>query len=186
MFGLFKKNKEPSVPPNNLAVKAVEEAKTQSVVKKPIKPIIETFGIAGLNYYSENIEEFAYDNVEYGYSKRELIDEGLTDERIYRTYYDTAKISVEKEPDNEHDKNAIRVAVDGLTIGHIQKRDCRRVAELLASGRIRKVYCNVNGGAYKYVSENEDGKYELETYPESNFTGSVQFFLSPEEEQLQN
>lgn len=67
------------------------------------------------------------------------------------------------EPDNPYDKNAVRVDMDGLTVGYIKKGSCSHAKNLLNSPDFVSVDLDyMHYGKYKIVYESEDGRYELE------------------------
>lgn len=73
--------------------------------------------------------------------------------------YPSELIRFEKEPENEHDKNAIRVMIKGMgTVGYVPKDRNISFAEIIDTKEIKKVVANVSGGNYKLW----DGE-ELET-----------------------
>lgn len=73
--------------------------------------------------------------------------------------YPSELIRFEKEPENEHDKNAIRVMIKGMgTVGYVPKNRNISFAEIIDTKEIKKVVANVSGGNYKLW----DGE-ELET-----------------------
>lgn len=51
--------------------------------EKPVNAENETFRVAGVSYHVDELLSLAEENPYYDYSKRDLIDSGLTDERIY-------------------------------------------------------------------------------------------------------
>ena len=138
----------------------------------------ENHHVTGTSYRQTEIESLGEDNPIYEYSKRELIDEGYEDEKVY--YYDFNPYTVEliEEPDNKFDPNAVKVVIDSVHVGYIKKGSCTHVKNLLKSGRIAKIDAEIHGGKYKILySEYDEDKdkevYEVET-GESNYYVTVE------------
>lgn len=124
-------------------------------------PRKETHRVAGMEYYTDNIESLGVENDAYDLGKRELVESGLTDERVYQ--YTFASIpALIPEPDNEHDKNAIRVEADGVKIGYIKAGSAAHIRKLLAADAIQRMDIDIYGGRYKYVYGDEDDGYEMD------------------------
>lgn len=148
----------------------------QTIPKKapapePVKPEpqqkVERHHVAGTSFRLDAIKALGVKNFDYDKSKRELIEDGLTGERIWRTDYFPKVATLEPEPTNPHDPNAIKVVVDGVHIGYIKKGSCARIHKAIREGRIERVKCEIKGGKYKIVLEDfdEDGNsvYNLDS-----------------------
>lgn len=123
---------------------------------------IETFHVAGTSYREDAILSLAEENDDYNLSKKELIDDGMEDERIYKYYFPAMQSKLVPEPDNPHDPNAIKVLVNGVHIGYVKAGSCSHVKNLLASGKVSSYGVDIVGGPYKRVYEDDDGDYQLE------------------------
>ena len=66
------------------------------------------------------------------------------------------------DPENAYDPNAIKVVADGVHIGFVPKEKTRRVREILAFHPDAKLSCDVCGGDYKILEEDDDGNYSVE------------------------
>lgn len=77
-----------------------------------------SFDVAGLQYYQENLSKI-----------------GKLDKNT--------RIEVIPEPENKHDKNAIKVLVDGLEIGHVPAKQCKLVKGVLNTGTIYDITIEV-------------------------------------------
>lgn len=124
----------------------------------------ENHHVAGTAYRQREIESLGQENPVYDYSKKELIDEGYEDEKIY--YYDFYPDRVEliEEPGNEHDPNAIKVVVDGVHIGYIKAGSCPHIKKLIHAGSIVKTDVEIRGGKYKYLYCEYDDEKEKDVY----------------------
>lgn len=69
----------------------------------------ETFKVAGVTYYEDNIRQLGTENDEYDYSNRELKDFFDDGDRINEYEFDLNMLDVEliPEPDNAFDPNAV-------------------------------------------------------------------------------
>ena len=122
----------------------------------------ETFHVAGTSYREDAILSLAEENDDYNLSKKELIDDGMEDERIYKYYFPTMHSELVPEPDNPHDPNAIKVLVNGVHIGYVKAGSCSHVKNLLASGKVSSYGVDIEGGPFKRVYEDDDGDYQIE------------------------
>lgn len=124
----------------------------------------ENHHVTGTSHYQRELESLGEENPVYEYSKKELIDEGYEDEKVY--YYDFSPTTVElvEELDNAYDPNAIKVVVDGVHIGYIKKGSCAHVKKLLHSGAITKISAEIRGGKYKFLYCEYDDEKEKDVY----------------------
>lgn len=139
-------------------------AKTAIEVSPPqSRYITENHRVAGVTYYQQAILSLAVETDEYTYTKKELEENSLEDEKIWKYEFYPSKVELIEEPDNPHDPKAIKVVIDGEHVGYIKSGSCSHVKNLLKSGRIHDVTADIMGGPYKllYYDDYED-KYELE------------------------
>ena len=148
--------------------KAVHSAKetTPTPPKAPqtIKPQnIKTYRATGMSYRLDALLSIGSENEDYSKTKKELAEEGLTDQRIYQYDFYPRKIELVPEPDNPHDPNAIKVMADDVHIAYIKAGSCAHLLKAIKSGQVKKIDCEITGGKYKYLSCDcdEDGR---ETY----------------------
>lgn len=135
---------------------------------KPAARERRTYDIAGVNYCEDALEEIAEESEEYGYSKKKIIDNDLEDEEIFKYSYPTFG-KLQKDPENEHDKNAIKVLCGGVHVGFIPAKKAVEVGEIMDTKKIVNVSVFIEGGEYKrYGSDAE----EMEK-GEKPFSGSV-------------
>ena len=134
---------------------------------------MEKHRITGIDHYIENIELMAIPNPFYEDSKKEIIDNYMTEERIYEYTFEPHKIELRPEDDNSYDEKAVALYLNDLLVGYIKKGSCSHIRKLIKEDKIKKVEVNVYGGRYKVVYElieDEDDidvdynnpKYELE------------------------
>ena len=133
----------------------------------------KTYRVTGIEHYKASILNLALENDDYAKTKRELIDDLLTEERIWKYNFYPSKVELIPEPDNLYDPNAIKVIVDNEHVGYIKKGSCKHLLNVIAEGRLGDIYCTIGGGPYKYIYEdcddNGNEKYEMER-EEINFS----------------
>ena len=144
------------------SARAAEAAQTPPA-KGKVSLVTENFNVAGTSFHQEAIEDLGSENSLYEYTKKELIDEGYEDEKIYQYEFFPEKVELVEEPENPHDPNAIKVIVDGAHIGYIKAGSCAHVKKLLQSGTVSDISAEIYGGKYKILSSNDSGDtYTLE------------------------
>lgn len=131
---------------------------------EPAQPEGTTYLVAGVSFREQDILEMADESDEYAWSKKEIIDECYTNDKLWRYYWDPKQVELVPEPDNQYDPNAVKVMVDGVHIGYIKKGSCKHVLRLLAENRIRRITCTIGGGPYKVVWEEYDDEKNRDVY----------------------
>lgn len=153
--GLFLK-----VDKNGLCPACVEDqARKRAAAPKYRK---ERIKVAGTSFRQENIKALGEHNDDFDLTKREL-RESFEGEKVFELEFDPV-VKLVPEPENEHDKNAIRVEADGTLIGYVPKGKTKLVRELLESGRVHFVDVEITGGKYKRVDSDGDldrGEYDF-------------------------
>ncbi|OHY29888.1 hypothetical protein BI362_06085 [Streptococcus parauberis] len=99
----------------------------------------EHFWVVGTSYRKANLKKIL-EFLEYDYEYEQYKENGYL-EPINSEYY-TQKMSLEREPENEHDENAIKVMVGNIHLGYVPKKLARKMAKLLDND-------------YNYISELE-------------------------------
>lgn len=126
----------------------------------------KTYRVTGVEHYRDNIINLASENDDYNKTKRELVDDLMTEERIWKYNFYPVKVSLVPEPENPYDSNAIKVIVDYEHVGYIKKGSCKHLLKVIAEGRLGDIDCTIGGGPYKYIYEDYDDngneKYEME------------------------
>jgi hypothetical protein len=142
-----------------------ELLKSEPLTDTP-QPKVEHHRIAGTSFRLDAIKELLDENPDYPLNKRELIDQGLTDERIYKMEVYNHSAVLEPEPENPTDPKAIKVLTEGVHIGYIKAGPCAHIHKALREGRIESAEIEIKGGEYKILLEDvdEDGEsvYSLE------------------------
>lgn len=130
----------------------------------PAQPEGTTYLVAGVSFREQDILEMADESDEYAWSKKEIIDECYTNDKLWRYHWDPKQVELVPEPDNQYDPNAVKVMVDGVHIGYIKKGSCKHVLRLLEEDRIRRITCTIGGGPYKVVWEEYDDEKDRDVY----------------------
>ena len=150
---------------------------TPAVVRKP-NPLYE-FYAHGTSFRQKELKSLLDDNVEWSMSKKELIDEGREDEKIYKYETLSAIPEFEPEPTNPEDEHAMKILINGVHIGYVPKAKARKVKRLIDEGKITKKCIDVYGGPYKYIEYDEDDKAYLEK-GKTNFAAKVYLNIKAE------
>lgn len=111
------------------------------------------FYIAGVPYYTKNIEKIGIKNPDYDKDYAELCDEDHPIRKIYRYKYINKPVYLIPEPTNPHDKNAIMVQIAGQQVGHI-KSDETELVQTLLKKNVKYISSYISGGPYKIVYSN--------------------------------
>lgn len=134
------------------------------------------FKVAGISRRQRAIEgNLLTENYEYSLSKKELVDSGMLDERIYKYDPTVMDASLVPEPDNPKDPNAIKVLVNGVLIGYVPAEKTGIVKELQSSKQVHSITCEFYGGPFKVISEDYDDENDKEIYTvekESHYVGA--------------
>jgi len=137
---------------------------------------VETHRIAGTSFHEKEIPELMIENGDYDMTAAELIDAGFEDERVYKYSETYCTASLEPEPDNQYDPNAVKVYADGVHIGYIKKESAAHVRKLLEEDRIRSMSLTISGGPYKTAYLNEDDRPRIEK-DNQNFSAKLDIFV---------
>lgn len=129
----------------------------------PAPSNVERHKVAGISYRTSAVLSLGTKNPEYNLTKKQIIDEYLTDQRLYWMEFGLYPCELIPEPDNPEDPKAIKVVVRGEHIGYIKKGSCAHIHKLLREDRIESVSCDIGGGDYKIVVTDYDD-YGNETY----------------------
>ena len=156
---------QPTVPPMP-APKPVEpdpiiEEQPAVVPATPdIKPKYEYFGfnVAGVYYRKDDIIDLLDENDDYEMTKKEIIESGLDGEYIYKYSIKDSDAELIPEPDNENDKNAIMVMVDGTHVGYVPKDKIKKTKRTLEGKHVDRIRCSIYGGDYKVVYDDSPTK----------------------------
>lgn len=123
----------------------------------------ERFHVTGTQYYQDDfIEKLGELDDEYNDKASDIKESHFDGDRIYQYYFGGLKADLIPEPENEHDRNAVKVMVNGIQVGHIKKGSCSHVKNLMASPDFAGIDVEIKGGKYKEIHEDDDGKLHIE------------------------
>lgn len=134
--------------------------------KQPTSAVQNTkkYKVAGVTFYEDNIRALAVDSPDYEMSKRELIDAGMTEEKVWKYFFAPENVELIPEDDNSEYPEAIKVVVDGQHVGYIKSGSCAHLRKVIANDGIASIDCTIGGGPYKYISVGYDDETDKETY----------------------
>ncbi len=147
-------------------------APTPEPTPAPAPSNVERHKVAGVSYHTEELLSLGLENYDFDLAKKQLIEAGMTDERVYKTEFYPSKCELIPEPENPEDPKAIKVVVDGVHIGYIKKGSCAHIHKLLREDRIESVSCDISGGPYKIVlteCEDDEEDFDEEDFDEEDF-----------------
>lgn len=163
-------------PTETAAPKEVEERVLEKPVEKNAvatepepqeeKPTTktQTYKVAGVTHYEDAIMAMAVPNSLYDSTKRDLMDMGEVDVKVWKYEFYPSRLELEPEPDNPEDPNAIKVIVDGNHVGYIKKGSCKHLLKLMEKEAIVGATCQIGGGPYKMVVSDYDYDRDKETF----------------------
>lgn len=133
------------------ACKEYEERQLQFLKIKKATIFETNFKVSGTTYRLKEVNQaIRYIDQNEGIDKYE----GLTNkeireygyDRVYKyAHFDTKNFSLESEPENEYDKNAIKVLVNGIHIGYVPKENAKVLIEFIKKPK------NTTGGTLKII-----------------------------------
>lgn len=118
----------------------------------------ETFDIAGVSYYLDNLQKLACANPDYRKRGKTLAEEGQSGKRIYRYNYVYKPVKLILEDKNPHDRYAVMVQIAGEKVGYISQDENRHVREILSKHEVKFISARISGGEYKVIAENGDAE----------------------------
>ncbi len=166
----------PDVSPE--AIQVPEDSSAPEKAKPAEKPKYKSysFRVAGISKRQRAITaNLLTESSDYEATKKELVEIGMTDERIYKYIPDVLDAELVPEPENPHDPNAVKVIVDDIHVGYVPAEKAEKVKKLLETKQIRDVSCEFYGGPYKIITEDYDLEKNKEVYTverESQYIGA--------------
>lgn len=155
--------------------KTAAQTAQQPTISAPIQPApvekqktqVKTYRVTGMSHYESAIDRLAVRNDDYDKTKKELIQDNLISQKVWRNDFFPKNTELVPEPDNPYDPKAIKVVVDGEHVGYIKAGSCAHLLKVLRENRIKKIGCEIFGGSYKYINEEYDdygkSKYTMES-----------------------
>lgn len=127
--------------------------------------ITKNYRVAGVSYRQAEIESLGSENPDFSLSKKEMCEQYLDGDRIYKYDFFITNVNLEPEPTNEVDSNAVKVIADNVHIGYIKAGKCSEVKNILNSANSISIDIEIKGGPYKelFIDEDENCTIEKET-----------------------
>lgn len=151
-----KKEKESDIPDQKWVLR--DQPTVPPVL--PVKESTEenTFKVAGVTKYKGNIESLGYYNEDFVKKDSALLKEYYPGDIICE-YLFTKDYHVDliPEPENPHDKNAIKVVINNVHVGYIAKTRTSTVRKLISGPYAAKA--EIKGGRRKKVRD-DIGSYD--------------------------
>ena len=116
------------------------------------------FFVVGTYYHQNEISKLAVANKDYKSKANTLIEQEKTMQRIFQYTFINKPVKLVPEPNNKHDKNAVKVIIAGEHVGYIKREECSQVKNILNNKEIKYISAFISGGKYKIV--NNDGSIE--------------------------
>lgn len=115
--------------------------------------IKEDYTAAGVIYYESNINKLATRNPGWKLTAKAAASQGKCDTMIFRYNYINKPVKLIPEPENEHDKNAVKIVIAGELVGYISRADNVHVLDILNHHKVKYISGFIGGGDYKVISK---------------------------------
>lgn len=149
LFDVLKPKAKPSVPARYSTPGSGYSAPDAQASRKPTT---KEYLLAGGHYHSREILAVAPMQSLWRKPDAEVAqDPKLAGRRIYQFRRAEKPAQLVPEPNNAHDRNAVKVMVDGRHIGYISSDDNVQVLGILRRRTVQDVVCAFSGGTYKVV-----------------------------------
>lgn len=90
-------------------------------------------------------------NHDFELATKTLYMKGLGGRRIYKYFYKYEDVTIERDPKNEADKNAVKILVNGQFYGYVNRNDAPALGKAIKKGMIEKCAIIMVGGPYRYI-----------------------------------
>lgn len=131
-----------------------KKAKAAKEANRPTER--RTYDIAGINYHADELPALGSLSDDYRMSAEKIVEEGREDEELYKYDFPTSAQLV-PDPENEHDKNAIKVIIAGTFVGFVPAVSAVEVGEIISTKKVKSVTAFIEGGPFKkYNSDTEE------------------------------
>lgn len=108
------------------------------------------YEVVGESFYRQNIQMLGDRNTKYDIpnAKLQQIAAGTV---VYEYYFNNLYPQIFAEPNNPHDRNALRVDINGLTVGYMSRDENIECANILSHSKFIMT-ARIKGGRSKTVS----------------------------------
>ena len=115
------------------------------------------YSVVGESYRKKDIASIGIPNPDYKLDKGSLYRKGLFEKTVYAYTFPKLSATLEPEPTNKHDQNAVKVIANGVHVGYIKSADAPGIKRMLDAGEIRRIQCSIRGGDNRMI--HTDGQY---------------------------
>lgn len=124
-------------------------SKVQQITEPQPKRLL--FDVAGIFYHEDELRKAGTINKMYYLDDEKLIASGK--KKVFRYFFD-GEMTFEEEPTNKHDKNAVKILLNGYFIGYVPAEFAAKMKSVMAKKSIIKVEYKIKGGDYKVIEGN--------------------------------
>lgn len=117
-----------------------------------------SFEAVGVEYRLDNLMSVSQASRSFKSQDDVFLEKYSDGRKVYKYFFNNSIGALEPEPDNPHDKNAIKVMLDGVHIAYVPAALCLDVSRLLNSGYTPVV--KVKGGPFKKVENGQVASYD--------------------------
>lgn len=122
----------------------------------------KTYRVADVEQYLDNIRSLAENNPEYTLSESEIVDNYLTDKKIWKYTFRPHKVTLVPKSGHSSEGSSLGVFIEGKQVGSIKAADKAHIAKAMAETGVEVVYCSIGGGACKVVQTDvHTGEFNL-------------------------
>ena len=107
------------------------------------------FSVAGVSKHQNLIPKNGFLNDDFFLPDILLEEKGIHEHSIPKYGFENLDLSIEPDPDNEFDPNAIKVYLGGEHVGFIRTEDTEYIHEMMEADRIADVDGRIVGGPAK-------------------------------------
>lgn len=90
-------------------------------------------------------------NPNFELSTKQLYHKGFVGKRVYKYFYRYSDATIQREPKNKHDKNAVMILVNGQFFGYVNRDDAPVIGAAIKKNQIISCAIVMTGGPYRYI-----------------------------------
>jgi len=124
--------------------------------------VMQDFPVVGVSRHQDLLPKYGFLNKDYFLSDEQLIEKGIRQYSIPKYGFEYLDLSLEPDPGNKYDPNAIKVLLSGEHVGFIRSEDTEYINTLIAADRIVDVDGRIVGGPVKRYNTSEDRIEEVD------------------------
>ena len=94
-------------------------------------------------------------NHDFELATKTLFMKGLGGKRVYKYFYKYEDVTIERDPKNAVDKNAVKILVNGQFYGYVNRNDAPALGKAIKKGLIEKCAVIMVGGPYRHIISEE-------------------------------